>query len=918
MKWLLLTVASTWLTALAVAAETTPALEPLAWPPITRECRPWAYWWWHGSAVNAEDLTREMNRYRDGGLGGVHIIPIYGVKGFEERELEYLSPPWLAMLQHTVTEGQRLDLGVDMTTGTGWCFGGPNVSDADANAAVVTKTWDVAAGKSLPEKLDPQVVQAIVAFAPDGKCEELTNELGADGVVAWTPPAGTWRVYAVSQKPSGVRVKRAAKGGAGHMLNLFSPAGVQRYLERFTAAFATYDGPKPRAMYHDSYEYRSEWSPQLFAEFERRRGYRLQTELPALFSKDQNDHVARVKADYRETLSDLMVEGSLPAWVQWSHEHGFLTRNQAHGSPGNLLDLYAAADIPETEMFNLDRSTLVSKFASSAAHVSGKRLVASETGTWLREHFTETLADVKELVDQLFVAGVNHVIYHGTCYSPDEAAWPGWLFYASTEMNPRNSIWRDVPALNTYIARCQAVLQSGRPDNDILLYWPIHDIWHNPKGLVQSFSVHARFWLEDQPLGKLAQQLLDRGYSFDFASDRQLASARVEQGSLITPGGTYKVLVVPPSDRMPTATLERLLAFANSGVTIIFADHVPTQVPGWKDVEKRQTQAAQLVERLVSAANAARKGRVLIGDVDALLQQVGVPRESLVDLAKLWFIRRAWEGGRHYFIVNRDAKPLDGWLTLATPAATAAIMNPLTNRTGVAKLRRAKDGQPQVYLQLQPGESVVLRTVTAGQIAGPKWPYMQPAGSPVELSGSWQVKFVAGGPELPAPFETKNLSSWTELGGEAAQRFAGMALYRLTFDAPTSGRGSPRHRRSTIESGNAAPVHWVLDLGRVCQSARLRLNGQELGTVFTAPFRVAVEELKPTANVLEVEVTNVSANRIRDLDRRHVAWKVFQDINFVNTAYKPFDAADWPLAESGLLGPVQLLPMSAAEVTGGR
>ena len=76
-----------------------------------------------------------------------------------------------------------------------------------------------------------------------------------------------------------------------------------------------------------------------------------------------------------------------------------------------------------------------------------------------------------------FVAGVNHVFYHGTCYSPDEASWPGWLFYASFEMNPRNSIWRDVPTLNAYVARCQSVLQSGRPDNDILLYWPIHDFW---------------------------------------------------------------------------------------------------------------------------------------------------------------------------------------------------------------------------------------------------------------------------------------------------------------------------------------------------------------------------------------------------------------------------------------------------------
>ena len=84
-----------------------------------------------------------------------------------------------------------------------------------------------------------------------------------------------------------------------------------------------------------------------------------------------------------------------------------------------------------------DRELLICKFASSAAHVAGKRLVAAETGTWMAEHFCETFEELKCLADLLFVSGVNHVIYHGCCYSPDDAAWPGWLFYASTQMNPR-------------------------------------------------------------------------------------------------------------------------------------------------------------------------------------------------------------------------------------------------------------------------------------------------------------------------------------------------------------------------------------------------------------------------------------------------------------------------------------------------
>ena len=64
----------------ALAADTAP--DPLGWPPATQDCRPWSYWWWLGSAVDKENLTKELTRYRDAGWGGVHIIPIYGAKGW--------------------------------------------------------------------------------------------------------------------------------------------------------------------------------------------------------------------------------------------------------------------------------------------------------------------------------------------------------------------------------------------------------------------------------------------------------------------------------------------------------------------------------------------------------------------------------------------------------------------------------------------------------------------------------------------------------------------------------------------------------------------------------------------------------------------------------------------------------------------
>jgi hypothetical protein len=155
------------------------------------------------------------------------------------------------------------------------------------------------------------------------------------------------------------------------------------------------------------------------------------------------------------------------------------------------------------------------------------------------------------------------------------------------------------------------------------------------------------------------------------------------------------------------------------------------------------------------------------------------------------------------------------------------------------------------------------------------------------------VKFIEGGPVLPKEFSTEKLASWTELGGEDAKSFAGTARYTLTFNAPDSAIRNPQSA-------------FLLDLGKVCQSARVRLNGSDLGTLIIPPFRVAVDHLKPKGNVLEVEVTSTSANRIRDLDLRKVPWKIFYDTNIVNLNYKPFDASKWPVAEEGLIGPVTL------------
>ena len=447
--------------------------------------------------------------------------------------------------------------------------------------------------------------------------------------------------------------------------------------------------------------------------------------------------------------------------MDWAHQHGFLTIYQAHGTPGNWLDLYARRRHSRNrDVSQRPQSFLISKFASSAAHVAGHPLTGAETGTWLKEHFTETLADLKYLADDMFLAGVNHIFYHGSCYSPDDAAWPGWLFYASTEMNPRNSIWHDVPALNEYIARCQSILQAGQPDNDVLLYWPIADFWNNPEGMLPTMTVRDLDWFEGQPIGKTANQLWNRGFAFDYVSDHQLVTATTVKGKLRVPGGDYRVVVVPACELMPVPTLARLIALAQAGATVIFESHLPDDVPGWGRLGERRATFKKLLAEIKSTGIGENlqeatlgRGRILVGNDETALARAGVAREPMTDCPGLFFVRRSFDEGWHYFIANRGETNFTGWVTLGRPVKSIAILDPMSGNTGMAAVRQV-NGQTQAYLQLQPGSSVILRAFTGRKINDPVWNYWQTVGPPVEIAGGWNVKFIQGGPVLPASFQT--------------------------------------------------------------------------------------------------------------------------------------------------------------------
>jgi hypothetical protein len=172
----------------------------------------------------------------------------------------------------------------------------------------------------------------------------------------------------------------------------------------------------------------------------------------------------------------------------------------------------------------------------------------------------------------------------------------------------------------------------------------------------------------------------------------------------------------------------------------------------------------------------------------------------------------------------------------------------------------------------------------------------------MEITGSWKIAFVEGGPVLAPERETSDLKSWTELGDDDLKNFSGTARYTINFARP---------------SGEADA--WTLNPGKVCESARISLNGREIAVSIGPDHRVTIGKKQILKmNTLIIDVSNLMGNRIAYLDRNNIGWKKFCNINFAarlkeNTRNGIFDASSWAPQESGLLGPVTLTPVKSAK-----
>lgn len=797
-------------------------------------------WWWLGSAVTQKGLTWQMEQMASHGIGTLEITPLYGVQGNDANNISFLSPKWMKMLEYTINKGKRLGIQIDMNLGTGWPFGSPETPLAEAACKVVV----------VDSLVDSKLAKSINLPAPpkEQKFARLIVQKDYKSRVK-----GKRRVIALYECRTGQKVKRAAPGGEGYVIDHFDSTAVAHYLSRFDKAFKTSGAPMPATFFNDSYEvFGADWTPTLPKEFEARRGYKLEDKLQEFVDGD-----AQVISDYRETLSDLLLENFTEQWVRWSHERGVKVRNQAHGSPANLIDIYAAVDIPEIEGFGLsdfgikglrtdsgmtrknfsDLSML--KYASSAAHITGKPLVSSETFTWLTEHFRTSLSQMKPDLDLMFCSGVNRMFFHGTCYSPKDDPWPGWRFYASVDMSPTNSIWRDAPMLTRYIDFCQQRLQEGEPDNDFLVFLPVRNMWRtNLDKRLMLFEINSM----DKKAPEFIASILkidSLGYDCDYISERYLLTTSFINGKLQTAAGTrYAALILPPN--------------------CILTEKVKKYIESLK-----------------------RQGAHIISNIDAQTLARYAKPEELRTLLGMKMIRRRVSDGYRYFVSNLSPNDVEKKVTLASTGGTIYLS--------------LRSGESCFIDALPDGNTTLTYPVSALQPNNPHSSLLTHNSSLLKdlTYNKWFLRFIESRPAINQEISLDGLKTWEKLPVDSLDELMGTGVYETTFN---------------LSATDVASGHYRIDLGDVRESARVFINDIYVGCAWCVPFTLDFDgALHEGENTIRIEVTNLPANRIAAYDRRSIKWRKFNEINVVDINYKHSTYEGWTPMPSGLNSYVQIL-----------
>ena len=879
-------------------------------------------WWWFGPAVTRPELTQELESMKAAGIGGVEIANLYPLvlddpnTGFHN--MPFLSEEHLDSLRFAADEARRLGLRVDVTLGSGWPFGGPEIPVTEAAGKLRVEALPVAPGAASVQA--PYVdtgEEMLAAFL----VADVGSAQGAPGGEPILLPIAGWFQVTPSSEPrtlicflssrTGMMVKRPSLGAGGFVLDHYDRAATKAHLhavgDRLLSAFG--DHP-PYAVFSDSLEdYASDWSPALLAEFERRRGYDLRPHLLALV-RDVGPETASIRHDWGRTLTEMADENFLAPMEAWAKEHHTLLRSQSYGFPPVTLWSNRLEDLPEGEAkatYMMWREFSDTRWAASAGHLLHKPVISSETWTWLHSPaFRATPLDLKAEADLHFLQGINQLVGHGWPYSPPSAGEPGWRMYAAAALNAHNPWFLAMPDLTRYLQRVSWALRQGQPANDIALLLPNDDVWAgfsagfqkrasptSALGFDESGSNISVDESMDNALGKqVIAQVIDAGFNLDF----------VDADAIDSVGIPYRVLILPGIDRFPVATYEKVLDFAKHGGIVIATRRLPNTAPGLMHNREDSAQLRELSQALFHGSIATAH---FVEDESAmgLVLAKSLPPDMTLTprTPEIGFLHRKLASGDLYFVVNTGNTPKHAQAQFHSPARHAEVWDAFTGEVSGLPDPKA------VELDLAPYESRLIYFSDDAKSAAP--PVKKRESVEADLSRNWEVTFGDSG----TPEKMDRLTSWTE--NARTQFFSGQAVYRKNFELPPGAL--TQHGQLFLDLGEGAPEPLPSPPGPhnmqayleapVREAAQVYVNGKLAGVVWHPPYRVEVTELvHEGSNQLRVVVGNTAINALagQPLPDYRLIWDRYGKL------FEPQDVQNLQPLPSGLLGPVHLLRSS--------
>ena len=708
---------------------------------------------------------------------------------------------------------------------------------------------------------------------------DLSKKTDSSGRLHWEAPAGAWKILRFCYTPTG------AKNAWGLYTDGMSAEALDKTWEVTIGPILKEMTPEEKkglyGIEDDSWEAgETTWTKLFPQEFKELRGYDLIKWLPALAGKNIGDAAAAtgVRRDYYRTIADLIAKNHYARLGEISRQNGLIAFSEPTGPNSGQLDQMkncAGVDIAMGEFWvpSIHRPAPSKRFllrnAASANHIYGKRYTPCEAFTSVGPFWEESFFDLKNTADQAFCDGCNLFVLHNFSHSPSVTAKPGYVYFAGTMYNRSTTWWEQTPAFNAYLARCSFLLQQGLFVADALYY--------RGEAIGQG----------EQKKNKPA--LPAEGYDHDNCNlDALLTRVSVKDRRLVLPDGmSYRVLVLPDNSPMPIEALEKIAALVDAGATVVGPR--PSGLAGLAVKPETKAKFDALAERLWSLKGAASLVQQT-SQLGKLLSDLKVPPDfaftGLSEANELDWIHRRAGDAEIYFVASRWDSTEKVNCTFRVGGKQPELWNPVTGEMRDALAFTQKDGCTTVPMEFNPRESVfiVFRKPIGATILGmaaSNYPKITPK---TELSGAWNVAFDPkwGGPEN---IVFASLVDWTKRAEDGIKYYSGTAVYRKKFnlDALPSGGGKL----------------W-LDLGKVHEEAVVKLNGIDLGVVWTKPARVDITRAARVGEIeLEITVVNLWPNRlIGDAE-------LAPDKRLTETNIRKFTKAT-PLFPSGLLGPVTI------------